>query len=74
MQTATVLIPKRFVQAIVFMKTAYTVSCDQQYTMVVEAWNPALQAQHCQQPLAGASVSPPSLCQLPDSLSLNIDP
>ena len=42
--------------------------------MVEEAWKLAIEAQDCQQALAGAPVSTPSVCQLPGGPSLKIEP
>jgi len=67
-------VAKRFMEAIVFKRTPRPISSDDQYSMVAEAWKLALEAQDRQRALAGAPVGPPSLCQLPGSPSLKIDP
>jgi len=65
---------KRFVEAIIFTKTPWPITSDEQYSMVDEAWKLAIQAQDRQRALAGAPVDAPSVCQLPGGPSLKIDP
>jgi len=42
--------------------------------MVEEAWKPAIEAQDCKRALACTPAGTPSVCQLPSSQSLKIDP
>jgi hypothetical protein len=48
-------------------------SSDGKYTMVDEDWTLAIQPQHYQRALAGASVGTPSVCQLAGGPYLKID-
>jgi hypothetical protein len=61
-------------EAIIFTKTPWPITSDEKYSMVDEALKPAIEAKDHQRALAGASVGIPSLCQLPGSSSLKIDP
>jgi hypothetical protein len=60
-------------EAILFTKTPWPILSDYKYSIVEEAWKLAIEAQYCQQALAGASVDMPSVCQLPSGLSLKVD-
>jgi len=73
-QKATFEIANRFMEAIIFTKTPLPILSDDKYSMVKEAWKLAIEAQDHQRALAGAPVSTPSVCQLPSSPSLKIDP
>jgi len=73
-EKATFEVAKRFMEAIVFTKTPWPIISDEKYSMVDEAWKLAIEAQDCQQALAGAPVGTPSVCQLPSGPSLKIDP
>jgi len=57
-----------------FTKTPWPILSDDKYSMVEDACNLAIEAQDCQQALAGAPVGTPSVCQLPGGPSLTIDP
>ena len=72
-QKATFGVAKRFMEAIVFTKTAWPIISDEKYSMVDEAWKLAIEAQDRQRALAGAPVGTPSVCQLPGGPSLKID-
>jgi hypothetical protein len=72
-QKATFEGRKRFMEAIVFTKTPWPILCDDNYSMVEEAWKLAIEAQDCQWALAGAPAGTPSVCQLPGGPSLKID-
>jgi hypothetical protein len=61
-------------EAIVFTKTAWPIIPDKKYSMVDEAWEPAIEGQDRQRALAGAPVGTPSVCQLPGGPSLKINP
>jgi hypothetical protein len=67
-------VTKRFMEASVFRKTPWPILSNDKYSIVEEAWKLAIAAQDCQRALAGAPVYTPSVCQLPDGPSLNIDP
>ena len=73
-QKATFEVAKRFMNAIVFMKTPWPILSDDKYWMVEEPWKLAIEAQDGQRALAGAPVGTPSVCQLPGGPSLKIDP
>jgi hypothetical protein len=73
-QKATSEVAKKFMEAIVFMKTPWQILSDDKYPMVEDAWKLAIEAQDRQWALAGAPVGTPSVCQLPGGLSLRIDP
>jgi hypothetical protein len=73
-QMATVEVAKRFIEAIVFMKTPWPILSDDKYSIVEEAWKLAIEAQDCQWALAVTPVGTPSVCQLPGDPSLKIDP
>jgi len=64
-QKRTTEVAKQFIDAIVFTKTSWPIISDEQYSTFDEAWQLAIEAQNCQQPLAGAPVGAPSVCQLP---------
>jgi len=64
----------RFMEAIVFTKNPWPIISNDKYSMVEEAWKLAIEAQDCQQALAGAPVGTRSVCQLPGGSSLKIDP
>ena len=66
-------VAKWFVEAILFTKTPWPISSDEKYSMVDEAWQLAIEAQDCQQALAGAPVGAPSVWQLRGGPSLKID-
>jgi len=72
-QMATFVEAKRFMEAIVLTKIPWPILSDQMYSMVDKAWQLAIGDQVCQQPLAGAPVGAPSVCQLPGGPSLKID-
>jgi len=71
---ATFEVAKRFMEAIVFMKTPWPIISDEKYSMVDKAWKVAIEAQDHQRACAGATVGAPSLCQLLGGPSLKIDP
>jgi len=73
-QKATFKVAKRFMEAILFTKTPRPIISDENYSMVDEASQLAIEAQHRQWVLAGAPVGTPSVCQLPGVPSLKIDP
>ena len=73
-QKATFEVAKRFMEAIVFMKTPRPIVSNDKYSMVEEAWKLAIEAQDRQRALAGAPPGTPSVCQLPSGPSLKIDP
>jgi len=73
-QKATFEVAKRFMEAMVFTKTPWTILSDDKYSMVEESSKPAIEAQHRQRALAGAPVGTPSVCQLPGGPSFEIDP
>jgi hypothetical protein len=73
-QKVTFEVVKRFMEAIVFTKTAWPILSDDKYSMVEQAWKLAIEAQDRQRALAGASAGKPSVCQLPGGPSLKIDP
>jgi len=73
-QKATLEVAKRFVEAITFMKTACPTLSHDKYWIVEAAWKLAIEAQDHQRASAGAPVGTPSVCQLPGSPSLKIDP
>ena len=73
-QKSTVEVPKWFMEAIVFTQTAWPIIPDQKCSLLDEAWTLAIEAQDRQWALAGAHVGTPSVCQLPCSPSLKIDP
>jgi len=66
-------VAKWFVEAIVFTMTPWPIISDEKYSMVDEAWQLAIEAQDCQQALAGAPVGAPSVWQLRGGPSLKID-
>ena len=72
-QKTTSEVARRFMGAIVIMKTPWAILSDDKYSMVYEAWKLAIEDQDHQQPWAGAPVGTPSVCQLPSSPSLKID-
>ena len=72
-QKATFEVAKSIVEAIVFRRTPWPISSDDQYSMVEEARKLADEAQDRQRASAGAPVGMPSGCQLPGSSSLKID-
>jgi len=45
---------ERFMEAIVFMKTPWPIVSDHMYSVVKQAWKFTIEAQDCQQALAGA--------------------
>jgi len=57
----------------VFTMTPWSILSDDKYSMVEEAWKLLIEAQDCQQALAGAPVGTPSVCQFPGGPSLKID-
>jgi len=61
-------------EAIVLTKTPWPTISDEKYSMANKAHQLAIEAQHWQRALAGASVGTPSVCQLPSGASLKIDP
>jgi len=61
-------------EAIVFMLTPWPILSDDMYSMVEEGWKLAIEAQDCQQALAGAPAGTPSVCQVPSCPTLQIDP
>jgi hypothetical protein len=71
---ATIEIAKRFMEAIVFTKTPWPIISNEDYSIVDEAWKRAIETQDHQRALAGAPIGTPSVCQLPSSPSLKIDP
>jgi len=71
---ATFETAKRFMEAVVFTKYSWPIISDDKYLMVEEAWKLAIEAQHCQRALAGATVGTPSVCQFLGGQSLKIDP
>ena len=73
-QKATFEVAKKFMEAIVFTKTAWPISSDDKYSMVEEAWKLAIEAQDHQWALAGAPPGTPSVCRLPSGPSPKIDP
>jgi len=73
-QKATLEVAKKFMRAIVLMKTPWPMISDDKFSMVDEAWKLAIEAQDRQQALAGAPVGTPSVCHLPGGPSLKIDP
>ena len=73
-QTATFEVVNRFMEAIVFTKIPLPDLSNYKYSMGEEAWTLPIDAQNGQQALAGAPVGTPSVCQMPDSPSLKIDP
>jgi len=72
-QKATCEVAKLFMEAFIFTKTPSPIIFNEKYSMVDEAWKPAIEAQDRQRALAGALVGVPSVCQLPGGLSLKID-
>ena len=70
---ATFEVAKRFMEAIVFTKTAWPIISDEKYSKVEEAWKLAIDAQDRQRALSCAPVGTPSVCQLPGGASLKID-
>jgi len=71
---ATFDVAKRFMEAIVFMKTPWPILPDDKYSMVEAALNFVIDVLDRQQSLAGAPAGTTSLCQLPSSPSHKIDP
>jgi hypothetical protein len=65
---------KRFMEAIVFIKTPWSIFSDDMYTMVEEARTVAIAAEDLQQALAGALSGTPYVCQFPSGSTLKIDP
>jgi hypothetical protein len=61
-------------EGIVFTKTPWPILPDDKYRTVDAAWKLAIEAQDCQQALAGAPPGTPSVSQLPSGPSLKIDP
>jgi hypothetical protein len=72
-ETAYFELPKRFMEAIAFTKTPWSILTDDKYLRVDDAWKIVIEAQDHQQALAGAPVEVPSVCQLPGGPSLTID-
>jgi len=72
-QKATFEVAKRFMEAIVFTKPPWPILSHDKYSIIEEAWKLAIEAQDCQQALAGAPAGTPSVCQLPSGPSLKID-
>jgi len=73
-QKATCEVAKRFMEAIVFTKTPWSIISHEKYSMVDKAWQLAIEAQDRQRALAGAPVGTPCVCELPSGPSLKIDP
>jgi len=73
-QQATFEVAKMFMESIVSTKTPWETSSDDKYSMVEEAWKVAIQAEDGQQALAGAPAGTPSVCQVPSSPTLKINP
>ena len=73
-QMGTIEIGNRLMEAIVFTKTLWPISSDEKYSRVDKAWKLPIKVQNVQRALAGATVSTPSVWQLPGGPSLNIDP
>jgi hypothetical protein len=67
-------VAKRFLEAIVFTKTPWPILSNDKYSTVEEAWKLTIEAQDRQRALAGAPAGTPSVCQLPSSPFLKIDP
>jgi hypothetical protein len=72
-QKATFEVATRFMEGIVFTKTPWPILPDDKYRTVDAAWKLAIEAQDCQQALAGATPGTPSVSQLPSGPSLKID-
>ena len=72
-QKGTFEVAKRFMEAIVLTNSPCPIISDEKYSIVDEAWKPAIEAQDRQQAIAGAHVGTPSVCQLPGGPSLDID-
>jgi hypothetical protein len=62
-QKVTFEVAKRFMEAIVFMKTPRPIVSNDKYSMVEEAWKLAIKAQNCHRALAGAPPGTPSVYQ-----------
>jgi len=73
-QKATFEVAKRFMEALVFMKTPWPILSDEKYSMVEQALKLAIEPQDHQWALAGSPAGTPLVCQLPCSPSLKIDP
>jgi len=72
-QMAAFEVVKLFMEAIVFTNTPWSNISDEKYSMGDEAWQLAVEAQDRQRALAGAPIGTPSVCQLPDGPSLNVN-
>jgi hypothetical protein len=73
-QTATVEVANRFMEAVVFTRTPWPFICHENYSMVDEASQLAIEAQDHQLASAGAPVGTPSMSPLPGGPSLESDP
>jgi len=73
-QKATFEVAKRFMEANVFMRTPWPILSDDKFSMVEKGCKLAIEALDRQRALAGAPAGSPSVCQLPSSRSLKIDP
>jgi len=71
-QKATFEGAQRFMKAIVFTKTSWPILSNDKYSIVEDALILAIEAQDCQQALAGDPVGTSSVCQLPGGPSLKI--
>ena len=73
-QKATFEVGKRFMEAIVFTKTPWSILSDAKYSVAEEAWKLAIEAQDHQRAFPGAPVGTPSVHQMRGGPYLNIDP
>jgi len=64
----------QFIDPIKFTSTACLMFPDETLPMVEDGWKLAIEAQDCLQALASATVSIPSVWQLPGGPSLKTDP
>jgi len=62
-QKATFEVSKWFVEAIAFTKTPWPIISNVKYSTVDKAWILVIEAQDCQQALAGGPEGTPSVCQ-----------
>jgi len=73
-QLAIFEVLRRFMEAMVVMRTRLPISSDETYSMVNAVWPLAIEPCEHQQAFAGNPVCARSVCQLPSGQSLKIDP
>jgi len=73
-QKATFELVKQLLEAVVFTLTPWPFIADEKYSMVDEAWKPAIKAQDPKRAVAGVPLGTPSVWELSGGPSLNIDP